>query len=103
MDLRPELVVWVLVHGLGFLVNMVSVLRSLGLASGVKTPAVPLVHGLVAVCAALIHGVSVVQGTEVISRLPPHEVWGYAIFQGILFLTIGLSNLWLLRKEPQRP
>jgi predicted membrane channel-forming protein YqfA (hemolysin III family) len=101
MDLRPELVVWVLVHGLGFLVNMVSVVKSLNLASKEGSPAVPLTHGLVAVCAALIHAVSIVQGTEVISRLPPHEVWGYAIFQGTLFLTIGASNLWLLKKEPR--
>lgn len=90
--MRIELAAWVLVHGAGVLVNAVGIVLSLRLGMRPGRQAVPVLRGLSAVCALLIHAVSVVVGTAVVAALPPGQVWGYAIFQGALFLTIGGVN-----------
>jgi hypothetical protein len=96
--MRPELIGWITVHGLGALVNGVAIWISIGRASreGDQTKAV--LRGVIAVCALTIHLVSIFTGTTVIANLSPGQVWGYAILQGALFLTIGISNAYLLRR-----
>lgn len=89
---RPELVAWVIVHGTGVVVASLGIHTSISLAARPGRQLWPVLRGISSTCALLIHAASIFVGTAVIADLSPGYVWGYAIFQGGMFITISSIN-----------
>ena len=97
---RPEIIAWILVHGIGLLVNVGGVYLALPLGGGEGPRAREVVRGLQHVVCITIHVSSLFVGTSVISNLDTSLIWTYALYQGLAFvLGIGVSNVYISYRE----